>query len=282
MVASVRERKEPMSANPQTGRRNSGKYWKKVVWYSWLPVLVLAAAWLISANSTAFYFPPAQTVFAKTADIWFFDGIISDMLPSLGRLVLGFTLAVVIGVLLGLLLGRFKTAEVAARPITEVVRAMPGVALLPIAMMFFGTGEAMKLVMIIFISMWPIVLNTIEGVRSIEPTLHSVRASFRLKPMDNFRFVFLPAAMPQVFAGARTSLAISVAVMVAVEMFGTPGGLGYFIRNAQQTFRIIDMWTGLLVLGIFGYLLNVGFRTLEGRVLRWHHNMVKHQQGGSS
>lgn len=262
-------------------RSKDRPWWKTLLWQAWLPLALLVVIWTVSAQSTSFYFPPAQEVFEKTAKVWFPEALATDLLPSLGRLSLGFALAVVLGILLGVLLGLARPVEIAVRPLTETARAIPGVALLPIAMMFFGTGETMKLVMIVFISMWPIVLNTIEGVRSVDPALRSVMASFRITPMDRFRNVYLPAAMPQIFSGARIALAVAVAVMVAVEMFGTPGGVGYFIRNAQQTFRIVDMWTGLLILGLFGYLLNVVFRLMEDRVLRWHKRMVKHVQGES-
>ena len=269
----------PQAVTPRRSRRRP--MWQSLLWQAWLPVLVLAIVWVVSAQSTSFYFPAAEDVFRKTSQVWFPDALVTELLPSLARLSLGFGIAVVLGVLLGVLLGLARPAEVAVRPLTETARAIPGVALLPIAMMFFGTGESMKLVMIVFIAMWPIVLNTIEGVRSVDPALRSVMASFRITPMDRFRSVYLPAAMPQIFSGARISLAIAVAVLVAVEMYGTPGGIGYFIRNAQQTFRIVDMWTGLVILGLFGYLLNVVFRLLEGRVLRWHKRMVKHVQGES-
>ena len=264
-----------------TRRSQRRPWWQSLLWQAWLPMAVLAVIWVLSTHSTSFYFPPAEDVFKKTSQIWFPDGLVTELLPSLARLALGFATAVLLGIILGVLLGLAKPAEVAVRPLTETARAIPGVALLPIAMMFFGTGESMKLVMIVFISMWPIVLNTIEGVRSVDPALRSVMASFRITPMDRFRSVYLPAAMPQIFSGARIALAIAVAVMVAVEMYGTPGGIGYFIRNAQQTFRIVDMWTGLVILGLFGYLLNIVFRLLEGRVLRWHKRMVKHVQGES-
>ncbi len=254
----------------------------QILWHVWLPLAVLTVVWFISAGSDSFYFPPAQEVFAKTWTVWVPDGLVQDLWPSLVRLTIGYLLAVLLGIAIGVILGLVKPLEIALRPLTETARAIPGVALLPISMMFFGAGDMMKLVMITFIAMWPIMLNTIEGVRGIDPGLRSVMRSFRVSRGDRFRFVFLPAAMPQIFAGARISLAIAVAVMVAVEMYGTPGGIGYFIRSAQQTFRIVDMWTGLVVLGIFGYVLNVLFRVFENRILRWHHRMVAHIQGGSS
>lgn len=261
-------------------RQGSGRY-GLLLWQLWLPVVAFVLVWVISAGSTSFYFPPASRVAEVTVNTWFWEGIRTEMVPSLVRLVIGYGLAVVVGVALGVALGILRPLESATRPVVETVRAVPGVALLPIAMMFFGTGEVMKITMIAFISLWPIFLNTVEGVRSIDPTLTSVVRVYRLSPFATFRFVYLPAALPQIFAGARIALAIAVAVMVAVEMFGTPGGLGYFIRNAQQTFRIAEMWSGLLMLGIFGYLLNIAFRLLEHRVLRWNYRRIAHLKGSS-
>lgn len=253
----------------------------EIVWHVWLPLLVLVIVWFVSAGSTNYYFPPASKVFTETWIIWVPDAFIVDFLPSLQRLLLGFGIAVVVGIGLGVLLGVFVAVEDAVRPLIEIIRAIPGVALLPVAMMFLGPGDAMKLVLIAFISMWPVMLNTIDGVRRVDPSQRAVMRSFRLKSWHRFRFIYLPAALPQIFAGARIALAIGVAVMVAVEMFGTPGGIGYFIRHSQQTFKVVDMWTGLLVLGIFGYLLNVIFRLVEKWVLRWHDRMNTQIQGAS-
>jgi ABC-type nitrate/sulfonate/bicarbonate transport system permease component len=268
-------------ASKTTKRRSGTAVLKSVLLQAWLPVGLLVLIYSLSAQSTSFYFPSGEAVLSKTWQIWFPNGLVSELVPSLLRVVVGFSLALVLGIGLGVILGVFRSGELAARPLTETLRAIPGVALLPISMMFFGTGESMKLVMIVFVSMWPIVLTTIDGVRSVDPALKSVMDAFKLRPQERFRHVYLPAAMPQIFSGARISLAIAVAVMVAVEMYGTPGGIGYFIRNAQQTFKITDMWTGLLILGIFGYLLNIAFRIIENRVLGWHQRMVKHVQGAA-
>lgn len=262
----------------RTRRRRPG--WRGLLWHAWLPVALVAISLSVSERSTSFYFPPLSDILVRTWQRWIVDGgLYIDFLPSLVRLLIGFCLALLIGVAIGTLLGLIRPAEVASRPLTEAARAIPGAALLPIAMMFFSTGEAMKITMIAFISIWPIILNTIDGVRSIDPALRSAMASYQIKPLDRFFNGYLMQALPQVFAGARIGLAISVAVMVVVEMFGTPGGIGHFIRAAQQSFRVVDMWTGLIVLGIFGYVLNTLFRAIEQRVLRWHFRMVAHNQG---
>lgn len=271
-----------MTTTIRTGGGGNGAPLRGILWRIWLPLLVVAGVWVATAGSTAFYFPPASRVVGATADIWFWEGVRTELVPSLVRLVTGYAIAMVVGVGLGVVLGLLRPVESATRPLVEMIRAIPGVALLPIAMMFFGTGETMKVTMIAFVAMWPIFLNTIEGVRSADPVLVATARVYRLSAGDRFRFLFLPAALPQVFAGARIALAIAVAVMVAVEMFGTPGGLGYFIRDGQQTFRIAEMWSGLVILGLFGYTLNLVFRLVERRVLRWNHRRIAHAKGSLS
>jgi ABC-type nitrate/sulfonate/bicarbonate transport system permease component len=252
-------------------------------WHLWLPVALVAAWLLVSSQLHSTYFPPLTAILAETWDVWVgANGLLVNLWPSFLRLMVGFILAMVAGVFLGTLFGLMPRLETAFRPLTEAFRAVPGAALLPIALMFFGTGEGMKIFLIAFASMWPIMLNTIEGVRSIHPTLGLMVRTFRVKPLDRFTHVYLPAAAPQVFAGSRIALGIGVAVMVVVEMFGTPGGVGYYIRHSQANFQVLEMWTGMVVLGIFGYALNALFRTAEKRILNWHHSMVAHTQGASA
>lgn len=256
---------------------------KDLAWHLWLPVALFILWWLVSSVWNSVYFPPLSSILAETWVVWIGEnGLLTNMWPSFVRLMIGFLMAVVVGVLLGTIFGLLPRLETAFRPLTEAFRAVPGAALLPIALMFFGTGEPMKLFLIAFASMWPIMLNTIEGVRAIHPTIGLMARTFRVKTLDRFTHIYLPAAAPQVFAGSRTALSIGVAVMVVVEMFGTPGGIGYLIRHAQANFQVLEMWTGLVVLGIFGYTLNALFRALEKRILNWHHAMVAHSKGASS
>lgn len=267
-----------------TTRNNRSTFWATdLVRHLWLPIVLLILWFAISANWNSVYFPSLAQILSETWNVWFANnGLAENLVPSLLRLMLGFSIAVVAGVLLGTFFGLLPRAETAFRPLVETLRAVPGAALLPIALMFFGTGETMKLFLIAFASMWPIMLNTIEGVRSIHPTLGLVVETFRISPWDRFIKVYLPAAAPQVFAGSRVALSIGVAVMVVVEMFGTPGGIGYYIRNSQSNFMVLEMWTGLIVLGLFGYVLNALFRIIERRILKWHHTMVAFTQGASS
>lgn len=259
------------------------KSWhSKVLWEIWLPVLLLVVWWVASANSASFYFPPLETILTEFKALWIFQNVPTEIVPSLIRLGAGFAIAVVGGVALGLLLGSVPWLEEAVRPIIEFMRATPGVAVLPIMMLVLGIGTSMKIAIIGLVASWPILLNTIDGVRSVEPVLRDVSTSYRLSSWDRVRYIILPNAAPQIFAGARTALAIAVVAMVISEMVGTPGGIGYFILNSQREFNIPAMWTGIIALGIVGYLLNKLFGLVENLVLSWHKGMMAHHEGGGS
>lgn len=244
---------------------------KILLWEMWLPV-VLVVLWLVlSANSESLYFPPLIEILDRTREVWFFQGIVDNLLPSLGRILGGLGFAIVVGVGGGIILGLMPRFEESIRPILEFLRATPGVALLPIAIIFLGLDDSMKIFMIALASMWPILLNAIDGVRSVEPVLLRVAESYRFSVMDRIRFIYLPNAAPQIFSGARISVAIAAVVMVVTEMIGSANGIGYYILDAQRTFNLLNMWSGILILGLLGYLLNFAFRGIEGIVLSWHH-----------
>lgn len=241
-----------------------------LAWEIWLPIALVALWFIVSASSSSFYFPPLAAILERTGEVWFFDGVVENMLPSLRRILTGLGLALLVGIGGGVLLGLVPRFEAAVRPLLEFLRATPGVALLPIAIIFLGIGDEMKVFLIALASMWPILLNTIDGVRSVEPVLLRMARSYRITLKDRIRYIYIPNAAPQIFAGARVSLAIATVVMVVTEMVGSPGGIGYFILDSQRTFNLLNMWSGIVMLGVLGYLLNLGFRLVEAWVLSWH------------
>lgn len=243
----------------------------------WLPVLLVSLWWLASRDSTSTFFPPLSDILVRTRELWLFEHARSDLLPSLRNLALGYGIALVLGVTGGLLLGLAGRAERALAPLLELFRALPAVALLPLALLLFGVGSRMAIAVIAFGSLWPILLNTIDGVRSVEPVLLDVARSFRLSRRHHLATVVLRSASPQIFAGARAALSIAVVLVVVSELVGSSEGVGNFVLTAQRTFAITDMWTGMVVLGLVGYLLNVGFRMGEARALHWHPS----RRGGS-
>ncbi len=236
----------------------------------WLPVLLVALWWFASRGSTSLYFPPLKSILQSFQTDWLSAAGWDNLTTSLFVLVTGFALALLLGVGAGLLLGLVRPLERVTRPLLEMVRAIPVIALLPVFILMLGIGAQMRVTLVVVGAIWPILLNTTDGVRSTEPLLLDIARTYGLGAGRRLRSIILPAASPQIFAGARTALSISLIIMVVSETVGSSGGIGYFLLNAQQNFAISDMWGAIVMLGLLGYLLSVIFRLVERRVLRWH------------
>ncbi len=236
----------------------------------WLPIALVALWWFASAASTSPYFPPLQSILAQFASDWLSPAASANLLPSLAILGVGYAIALLVGIGVGLLLGTVRVLEEVTRPLLEVLRAIPGVAVLPLFVVLLGIEMPMKIALIAFGCVWPVLLNTIDGVRGIEPLLLDVARSYRIGRVRRLTSIILRGASPQIFAGARTALAIAIIIMVVAETVGGSGGIGYFLLTAERNFAITSMWGAIIALGLLGYVLNILFRLLESVALRWH------------
>ncbi|MFF5989598.1 ABC transporter permease [Prauserella flavalba] len=235
-----------------------------------VPLAALAAWWVWSAGADSFYFPPLADILATFADTWVFERVGSDVVPSLARLAAGFGIAVLAGAALGTALGLSPAARRVAGPVIEFGRAVPPPALLPFGMLVLGVGDTMKIFVIAIVCVWPVLLNTIDGVRGVDPTMLDTARVYGITGPERLRRIVWPSALPQVFAGLRTSLSLALILMVISEMVASTEGIGYFVLESQRSFAIPEMWSGILLLGLLGYLLNAGLALVERRVLRWH------------
>jgi ABC-type nitrate/sulfonate/bicarbonate transport system permease component len=235
-----------------------------------VPLLLLVLWGVWSSGSDTYYFPPLTDILETFADTWVFERVGSDVVPSLARVALGYGIACVVAVTAGLALGLSRPLRRATDPIVQFLRAIPPPALLPFAILVIGVGSSMKVFIIAFVCIWPILLNTIDGVRGIDPTLDDTTRVYGVSRRDRVWRVMLPAASPQIFAGMRTSLSLALILMVISEMVASTNGIGYFVLQSQRSFAIPEMWSGILLLGILGYVLNAIFLLVERRVLRWH------------
>lgn len=236
-----------------------------------VPLVLVVAWWFGSQGSTSIYFPPLATIMQSFDALWLFAKWPTDVLPSLQRMAIGFAIAIVLGVLLGLMLGSSKLFRQATSPYIDFFRSVPPAAILPLAILIFGIGDSMKIFVVVFGAIWPILLNTADGVRSVDSTLLDTVKSFGVSRGRVLFRVVLPAASPQIFAGMRTSLALSIILIVVSELTASTNGLGYFILNAQRTFAIADMWSGIVLLGLIGIALNAVFMVVERLVLGWYY-----------
>jgi ABC-type nitrate/sulfonate/bicarbonate transport system permease component len=234
-----------------------------------LAILLAWQLWTVSADSPKF--PRLSTILVQFRELWLFSEFGTHVVPSLERILLGFGIAVVVGVALGVPLGLSFWARKAAMPHIEYWRAMPPPALLPISIVLLHSiGNVQKVSFIAFFCLFPILLNTIDGVRSIDPTLIETARSYGVPTREQIRRLVLPAALPQIFAGLRTSLALAVIMMVLSEYFASTSGVGYVLLISKNTFQLAPMWAAIVLIGLLGYLLNLLFLLVERRVLAWH------------
>ncbi len=235
-----------------------------------VPIVLLAILWAWTNQSDTFYYPPLSDVFEKFGDTWIFERFGSDVWPSLRRMGIGYVVAVVIAIAAGIVLGSSRTLRRATAPIVEFLRSIPPPALLPFAIVVIGVGDDMKIFIIAFVCLWPVLLNTIDGINGIDPTLRDIARVYGISGRDRLLRMTLPAASPQIFAGMRLSLSLAVILMVISEMVASTNGIGFFVLQSQRSFAIPEMWSGILLLGILGYVLNLVFVIVERRVLAWH------------
>jgi sulfonate transport system permease protein len=235
-----------------------------------LPVILVVAWWVISAHDHSLYVPSLKSIVDEMGTSSFLSAVGPALLVSGKNLLIGLAIATVLGIVGGLILGTWNLLYEALFPVLEFCRAAPAVALLPMAILFFGIGAEMKIVIIVFGTVWPIFLNATDAVRSIDPLINQTTNCYRIRPGDRIFRVMLPAITPQVIAGFRVSLSIGIAVVVISELVGSSSGIGYFILDQQRTFEFPAMWGGTIVLGLVGYVLNLSFRGVERTLLRRH------------
>ncbi|TAM06599.1 MAG: ABC transporter permease, partial [Pusillimonas sp.] len=225
-----------------------------------------------------FYFPPLSKIAAAAVKMWFSGDlstvwlsstVATEIVPSLIRLAAGFAIAAAVGIILGFAIGRSKVLADYVDLIVHVMRSVPPVALVPIFMLLFGLGTQMRVLLIAFTSVWPILLNTIDGAREVEPTYLDTARVFGISRSRRLRSVILPSCLTRIFDGLRISSALALVVMVVSEMFAATNGIGYSLVYAQQSFRYNDMWAYVILLGILGWLLNLLLRIPERVLLRW-------------
>ena len=192
-----------------------------------------------------------------------------DILASLSRVIQGFLLAGIIGVAVGTAVGRSRRLEYLVEPTIELLRPIPPLAFLPMMVLWFGIGETSKITFIAYAAFFPIFTTTVEGIKYVDPVLLRAAASLGASERDVFRYVVLPAALPNIITGLRIGFGLSFFVIVAAEFIAADSGLGFLINDARTFFLVSNMLLGAAVIGAIGFTFNSLLRRVEARLLRW-------------
>ncbi|WP_328425188.1 ABC transporter permease [Micromonospora sp. NBC_00389] len=215
------------------------------------------------------FLPPLSEVLVAWWELLRSGQLAEHVGASLTRSLAGLGLAVLTAIPLGLLIGWYRPLAELLSPLLEVFRNTAALALLPVFVLILGLGETSKIALVLYACSWPILLNTIAGVKGVDPLLIRSARSMGLNHLRLFQKVILPAAVPTIFTGIRLAGAYSILVLVAAEMVGAKAGLGYLINYAQYNFAIPDMYSGIITISAIGLVVNQLLVALERRFSTW-------------
>jgi nitrate/nitrite transport system permease protein len=230
-----------------------------------ITVALLLGLWELASSQAGAALPPPSKVISDTKDLIldpFFDnggndvGMAWQLLASLKRVLYGYSIAVVVGISLGVLVGQFAIAMRGLDPIFQVLRTVPPLAWLPIALAGFRDGNPSAIFVIFITAVWPIIINTSIGIRNIPNDYRNIARVVQLNGVEYFLKIMLPAAAPYIFSGLRIGVGLSWLAIVAAEMLIGGVGVGFFIWDAWNSSRISDIVLALFYVGLVGFALD--------------------------
>lgn len=248
-----------------------------------LTVTVLFAGALLWEGAArlagSFFFPPLSAIFERMSTNWF-SGPVQElfttpefrtiMFDSLRRLIPSFLVGSFVGLVVGVMIGLVPVLRQIFYPVIHFMRSVPAIAMIPLFIVLLGLGDAMKMWMIGSAVIWPVLINVVQGTRSVDPLMTDTLRSYGATFGQRIRWLVLPSITPYLFAGLRIATMIALAVMVVSEMLASGSGIGHLVLYSQRRFNTLDMWAGVLVLGAIGILFNTALVALEKRMLDWH------------
>lgn len=225
--------------------------------WHWLAI----SGWVVKS-----FLPTPWEVWKAFGELYRSGTLFRNSIATLYRVLAGFSLAAVMAVPLGILLGWYRYTEEATAPLIEILRTISPIAWIPLAILWFGIGEKPAVFIIFITSFFPILVATIHAAKRVDPILIKVALNFGATPGTLFRKVIFPASFPYIMIGLRIALGIAWVVVVAAEMVGMRSGLGYMILDARNFLRTDMVIAGMIVIGVIGFALNKGMLFLESRV----------------
>lgn len=223
---------------------------------------ISASFWVDSRS-----WPPISAIVVAFLQNW--QEILAVMGSSLRVVAVGFLIGALSGLVVGVLVGLSGLARLLLSPSLEFLRPLPVPALVPPLILLLGIDEALKITLVAFATFFPVLINTAEGVRSVDPTLLNTARTFRRGRLATILAVVLPAASPFVTSGMRISLGLALIVTVVAEMIAGGSGVGFYLMTMQYSLRAAEMYASIFLLVLVGYALNRAFLLIEARLLHW-------------
>jgi len=233
-----------------------------------LPLVAFLVVWQLVQPGPSPYFPGPFEWWRATLRLAHRTDLAAAFLSTATTFLLGLALAIVFGGVMGVLIGVSAFINRALHPLLEFMRAIPPPATVPVAALLIGYNEAMKLVVIVLAALWPILLNTSAAVRQIDPLLLDVARTFRLRRADTIWRITVPSVVPALLLGIRVAIPLTIILALLVEMLTSLPGIGALMIQAQRNFQSSEVYALLVLIGLFGLIVNDAFVVIETVILR--------------
>ena len=252
-------------ADPRPARRRTGSF---PPLRGLLPLAALLGIWQLLGSEASPYFPPPSSWARGLHRLWESGTLWPASLQTLATFGLSLVAATLVGALVGILVGAFKKLDRALGPALEFARAMPPAAMVPIAALLIGYDEKMKVAVVTFAAVWPVLLNARAGIRALDPVLLETARSLHLTWFDTARKALVPALMPAILLGVRVAAPVALVITLLVEILTRVGGLGALIALSQRNYQSAQVYGLILVAGLFSFLVNGLVAVLEAYLFR--------------
>lgn len=234
-----------------------------------LPLFLLLVVWeLLEHGKKSPFFPPPSQWYSATRHLWETKTLVPAILSTMETFALSLIIATVIGTVLGIIIGRVAKADALLGPLLEYLRFLPSVVLVPLLVLFAGYTESMKLYIVVFGAVWPVLLQVRLSARRLESTLVDVGRSLQMSRMGAFRKLFLPHVVPDVLLGVKISAPLTLVLVLVVEISTQVSGVGRLLSSAQQNFLSAQVYGLIVIVGVIALIINSAISVLESRLLR--------------
>jgi ABC-type nitrate/sulfonate/bicarbonate transport system permease component len=241
-------------------------------------VLIVSAIWELLTRSGILPsrdLPPTTAIAAafvgdvQQSDVWYAVG------ATMGSWAIGFAAAIIVGVLVGLMLGRSLIGYLIAQPTLEFIRTIPSIAALPLLILLYGTGLELAMIMVFLGAVWPVIIQTMYGVRDVDPTAKDAGRAYGLNRGQLFIRIVLPSALPYIATGIRLGAVLGLILSVAASLLGGGQGIGYLIEIASYSSTPELVFARIALVGLMGLCITLVLTILESKVLFWHESQRK-------
>ncbi len=235
-----------------------------------LPLALLLITWqILGRDGGSVFFPPPSQWVTETIQLWPGGVLTGAVLATLKTFILGLIIATFIGTVLGILIGRSHLADRIVGPTLEYLRFLPGVAIVPLAVLFVGYTESMKLYVVVFGALWPVLLQVRQSARAIDPVLLDVSRALRMSGPDSVRKVILPSVLPDVLLGVKVAAPLTLVLVLVVEISTQVSGLGKALETSQQNFMSAQVYGLIVIVGVIALAINTLLSLAENYILRY-------------